>query len=93
LAAALKRLQLQCEEIRGRRDADLRPSADVDDTGVTNGVYGPAIAKPQDRRKGWHHVDRDAFTVGEGTIDLVDCLSLDDAKLAEPYPGAFRPAK
>jgi Fe-S-cluster-containing hydrogenase component 2 len=37
--------------------------------------------------------DGDAFTVGEGTIDLADCLGLDDAKLAEPYPGAFRPAK
>ncbi len=37
--------------------------------------------------------DGDAFTVGEGTIDLADCLSLDDAKLAEPYPGAFRPTK
>lgn len=35
----------------------------------------------------------DAFTVGEGTIDLADCLGLDDAKLEEPYPGAFRPAK
>lgn len=37
--------------------------------------------------------DGDAFTVGEGTIDLADCLGPDDAKLAEPYPGAFRPAK
>lgn len=37
--------------------------------------------------------DGDAFTVGEGTIDLADCLGLDGAKLAEPYPGAFRPAK
>lgn len=37
--------------------------------------------------------DDDAFTVGEGTIDLADCLGLDDEKLAEPYPGAFTPAK
>ena len=37
--------------------------------------------------------DGDAFTVGEGTIDLADCIGIDDAKLAEPYPGAFRPAK
>lgn len=37
--------------------------------------------------------DGDAFTIGEGAIDLADCLGLDDAKLAEPYPGAFRPAK
>jgi hypothetical protein len=37
--------------------------------------------------------DGDAFTVGEGTIDLTDCLSLDGAELAEPYPGAFRPVK
>lgn len=37
--------------------------------------------------------DGDAFTVGEGTIDLADCLGLDGAKLAQPYPGAFRPAK
>ena len=37
--------------------------------------------------------DGDAFTVGEGTIDLADCLGLDDAKLVEPYPGAFKPAK
>lgn len=37
--------------------------------------------------------DGDAFTVGEGTVDLADCLGLGDAKLAEPYPGAFRPAK
>lgn len=37
--------------------------------------------------------DGDAFTVGAGTIDLADCLGVDDAKLAEPYPGAFRPAK
>jgi hypothetical protein len=35
----------------------------------------------------------DAFTVGEGTIDLADCLGLDDINLIEPYPGAFRPAK
>jgi ferredoxin len=37
--------------------------------------------------------DGDAFTVGEGTIDLADCLDIDDAKLAEPYPAAFKPAK
>lgn len=37
--------------------------------------------------------DGDAFTVGEGTIDLSDCLGLGDGKLVEPYPGAFRPAK
>lgn len=37
--------------------------------------------------------DGDSFTIGEGSIDLADCLGLDDAKLAEPYPGAFRPAK
>lgn len=37
--------------------------------------------------------DGDAFTIGEGTIDLADCLGLEDAKLTEPYPGAFRPAK
>lgn len=37
--------------------------------------------------------DGEAFTVGEGTIDLADCLSLDDVKLTEPYAGAFRPAK
>lgn len=37
--------------------------------------------------------DGNAFTVGEGTINLADCLGLDDAKLAEPYSGAFRPAK
>lgn len=37
--------------------------------------------------------DGDAFTIGEGTIDLADCLGLDDTKLAEPYPGAFKPAK
>lgn len=37
--------------------------------------------------------DGNAFTVGEGTIDLSDCLNLNDAKLTEPYPGAFRPAK
>lgn len=37
--------------------------------------------------------DGDSFTVGEGTIDLSDCLDLDDAKLTEPYPGAFTPAK
>ena len=37
--------------------------------------------------------DDDAFTVGEGTIDLAECLQVGDAKLAEPYPGAFRPAK
>ena len=35
----------------------------------------------------------DAFTVGEGTIDLADCLDLDAGKLAEPYSGAFKPAK
>lgn len=34
-----------------------------------------------------------AFAVGEGTINLADCLGVDDAKLVEPYPGAFRPAK
>lgn len=33
------------------------------------------------------------FTVGEGTIDLTDCLGLNDAQLVEPYPGAFKPAK
>lgn len=37
--------------------------------------------------------DGDAFTVGDGVIDLADCLGLDDAKLIEPYPGAFKPAK
>ena len=37
--------------------------------------------------------DGDAFTVGEGAIDLSDCLGLGDGKLVEPYPGAFRPAK
>ncbi len=37
--------------------------------------------------------DGDAFTVGEGNIDLADCLSLGDEKPEEPYPGAFRPAK
>jgi hypothetical protein len=37
--------------------------------------------------------DNDAFTVGEGPIDLADCLGVDDAKLIEPYLGAFRPAK
>ncbi len=35
----------------------------------------------------------DAFAVGDGAIDLADCLSVDDAKLIEPYPGAFKPAK
>jgi Fe-S-cluster-containing hydrogenase component 2 len=35
----------------------------------------------------------DTFTVGEGTIDIADYLGVDDAKLVEPYPGAFRPAK
>lgn len=35
----------------------------------------------------------DAFMVGEGTIDISDCLGLDNSKLSEPYPGAFRPAK
>lgn len=35
----------------------------------------------------------DAFAVGEGAIDLADCLGVDDAKLVEPYPGAFKPAK
>jgi len=35
----------------------------------------------------------DAFAVGERTIDIADSLGLDDAKLTEPYPGAFRPAK
>ncbi len=37
--------------------------------------------------------DGDAFTVGDGTIDLGDCLGFDNAKLIEPYSGAFRPAK
>ncbi|MBB5349571.1 4Fe-4S binding protein [Desulfoprunum benzoelyticum] len=37
--------------------------------------------------------DGDAFTIGEGTIDLAECLGLDDAKLPEPYPGAFRPVR
>lgn len=37
--------------------------------------------------------DGDAFTVGEGTIDLAEWLSLNGTDLAEPYPGAFRPAK
>lgn len=37
--------------------------------------------------------DGDAFTIGEGTIDLADCLGLDDTKSAEPYSGAFKPAK
>lgn len=37
--------------------------------------------------------DGDAFTVGDGMIDLADCLGLDNAKLIEPYPGAFKPAK
>ena len=37
--------------------------------------------------------DDDAFTIGEGTIELTDCLGLDDENLVEPYPGAFRPAK
>lgn len=37
--------------------------------------------------------DGDAFTVGAVTIDLADCLGLDDAKLLEPYSGAFTPAK
>jgi Fe-S-cluster-containing hydrogenase component 2 len=46
----------------------------------------------------WHHAkldgfDGDAFTVGEGTIDITDCLDLSDKNIAEPYPGAFRPAK
>lgn len=35
----------------------------------------------------------DAFMIGEGTIDLADCLGADDARLPEPYPGAFTPAK
>lgn len=37
--------------------------------------------------------DDDAFTVGEETIDLANFLGLDDKKIVEPYPGAFRPAK
>jgi hypothetical protein len=36
--------------------------------------------------------DGDAFTVGEGTIDLAEYLSTKGAVL-EPYPGAFTPAK
>lgn len=35
----------------------------------------------------------DAFTMGEGVIDLADCLGVKQAKLIEPYPGAFKPAK
>ena len=35
----------------------------------------------------------DAFTVGEGVIDLADCLGIDEAMGAEPYPGAFSPVK
>jgi Fe-S-cluster-containing hydrogenase component 2 len=37
--------------------------------------------------------DGDAFAIGEGVIDLADCLSIDGAKLVEPYPSAFKPAK
>ena len=37
--------------------------------------------------------DGDAFTVGEETIDLAEYLNLKRAELAEPYPGAFSPAK
>ncbi len=35
----------------------------------------------------------DAFTIGDGAIDLADYLGIEGAKLAEPYFGAFRPAK
>ena len=35
----------------------------------------------------------DAFTVGKGTIDIVDCLDIGNSMLPEPYPGAFRPVK
>lgn len=37
--------------------------------------------------------DREAFSVGAGTIDLTDSLGLDRAHVVEPYPGAFKPAK
>ncbi len=37
--------------------------------------------------------DGDAFTMGDGVINLADSLGLDDAKIIEPYPGAFKPAK
>jgi ferredoxin len=46
----------------------------------------------------WHFVKLDgfegnAFTIGDGMIDLTDCLSLDGTNLVEPYLGAFKPAK
>ena len=34
-----------------------------------------------------------AFAMGEGVIDLADCLGIAAARSTEPYPGAFRPAK
>jgi Fe-S-cluster-containing hydrogenase component 2 len=37
--------------------------------------------------------DGDAFTIGEKTINLADCLGVDASELVEPYPGAFTPAK
>lgn len=37
--------------------------------------------------------DGNVFTVGEFTIDISDCIGIDNSKLAEPYPGAFKPAK
>lgn len=37
--------------------------------------------------------DGDAFTVGDGVIDIASCLGLDEPTVIEPYPGAFRPAK
>lgn len=37
--------------------------------------------------------DGDDFTIGDGVINLADCLGLDNAKIIEPYPGAFKPAK
>lgn len=37
--------------------------------------------------------DGDAFTMGEGTIDISDCLGIEHDKLIEPYPAAFKPAK
>lgn len=37
--------------------------------------------------------DDSAFAMGEGIIDIADCLGIEAARATEPYPGAFRPAK
>jgi hypothetical protein len=35
----------------------------------------------------------DAYTIGESVVNLDEFLGLANAKLIEPYPGAFKPAK